>query len=250
MTANVKNIRALKGWLYVRPLDKQHFVHCGHVESVTRNLEIAREPLYVSGSGVRKKGDTVVNEVSANLSIVLREDTAFNIALASASDTDLVYTQEAATGVMRSGTNVKAGDAIHLSCTGATNVVLTDGSDELIRMLDYDLDAELGVIEFKRDIPTYDLVFDKPAIVSADRRSKIALLQRPEGITCEFMIKQTQKRGEKRWKYVHAIGTIFPEGDLTLIKEGSEMDTITLTAELIPNPNVPEDDQYGVMIPA
>lgn len=247
-TPNAKNIRNFSGWLYVRPLNKSHFKNTGHAESVNRNLSVTRENIYGSGSGTRQKLDVNVTETGGTLSIVLRESTAFNMALANASDTDLVYTQQAASAVILTGTNAQAGDAVSLGYTGVTDVTVTNGATDLVRGTDYDLDAAAGVIEWKKPISTYDITFDAPAVVAADRQAKIALLQKPEGITCEIMVVQKQKRGSKRYKFINAIATFFPEGDMTLIKEDAAPVTITLTGELIPNPNVPEDEQYGILV--
>lgn len=250
-TPNAKNIRNLSGWLYVRPLDKNYFTNVGHVESVNRNLAITRENIFGSGSGTRQKLDVHVTETGGTLSIVLRETTAFNFALANASDTDVFHTQDADTFSLQYQ-NVKAGDVISLGFMGITSVQVTElvqlGQNDLYPLLDYRIDTEAGVIEVLRDVDIMDVMFDAPAIAEADRLAKIALLQRPEGITCEILVVQKQKRGATRYKFEKAIATFFPEGDLTLIKEDPAAVTITLMGEMIPNPNVPEAEQYGVMI--
>lgn len=248
-TPNSKNIRNMSGWLYVRPLTQTRFQNVGHVDSFNRNLEVSREPIYASGSGVRTKIDTLVNETNANYSITLRETTALNMALASAANVEQFYTQAAASAVILTGTNARPGELVKLAHIKVTDVTITDGgAGTLSPLVDYTLDAQAGTIEFRTAQTEYDITYDAPAILADERRALISMLSNPEGITCEILVVQKQKRGPKRYRFEGAICTFFPDGDLTLIKEDPGAATITLTGEGIPNEAYPEGQQFGFLV--
>lgn len=247
---NVKNIRNMVGWFFTAdPADPNHvYTNRGHAESVSLNLTSTREPVWVSGSGVRQKGDIIVTETGGTLTAVLRESTAHNLAVAYASGTDKVYEQTAQNAVIITGGAVKEGSAINLKHLKIRNLALASGSVDLVEGIDYELDAAAGVIEFKRAFSTFEGTYDADAILADARQLIISVLSREEGIPMDIMVVQKQRRGKSRQKIEGMRGIAFPEGDITLIKEDTGAVTITLNIELVANPNMPADEQYGRVI--
>jgi len=250
--ANVKNIRSFSGWFYAKILEPtasatERFIKLGHIESVNVTYDMAREKVYASGDGTREQLDTMVNERTGTLNAVLRETTALNLALATASNPGEFYSQAAANAVILTGTNARAGDAIRLGYQGVVDVTVTDGTNELVAGTHYTLDAPAGIIEFTSDQAEYDITFDAPAVLESARKPILRMLSAEEGIKLEFLIVQKQRRGGTRKIFRSAHGIVFPSGDLTLIKEDQAPVTVSITAELVPNPTVPYDERFGVM---
>ncbi len=228
--ANVKNIRSFSGWGYFRKTGEDHFVSFGHVESLSRAVEVEKEDIWCSGSGNRTKEDTDIIGKSASIAVTLRETNARNFAIASLSD-ESFFVQDAATAEILSGTDMPVGGMVELGYLNATNVVVTDGTDDLKLGQDYELDAAAGTIEFLTAQSTYDITFDAPAITESDAKIVSKLLSADEGISGELVVVQKQTRGSTRYKFSCSC-TLFPDGDQTLIKEDTGKDTITLSGDI------------------
>jgi hypothetical protein len=234
--ANIKNVRGFAGWAYFRPSGEAHFRNLGHLESLTRNIETTREDYWAGGTGVRRKEDVETTESSATISFVLRETSARNWCLANLS-AENAYTQIAATAEIRTASNVERGTMIDVNFLNLTNVVVTDGTTDLEAGIDYELDALAGTIEFHAEQANVDITFDAPEILATDGRLVANLLEKPEGITGELLVKQNQKRGGKRFKFEKALINVMPDGDLTVVQEDTGRVTLALSGDIIANPN-------------
>jgi len=237
--ANIKNVRNMSGWAYFRPTGKTSFRNLGHLESLSRSIETTREDYWASGSGVKVKEDVETTESSAKISFVLRESSARNWCLVNASD-EKAYLQTAALAENLTAANVEDGDLIDLKFLNVSNVIVTDGSADLEAGIDYALDASAGTIEFLTVQATVDITFDAPEIVAGDGRLVANILENPNGITGELLVVQKQKRGGKRFKLEKCLINVIPDGDLTVVQEDTGKITLSLSGDVISNPNSPD----------
>lgn len=241
---NVKNIRNLAGEGYFKPAGQTAFVTLGHTESISVTHNAEREAIYSSISGIRRIADYDVTETNASGSMVLRETGARQIALAVLA-TDATLTQSAESGLTLTG-SAAAGDTIDLGRLDVSITSLTDGVDPLVAGEDYELDAAAGILTFKTDQATFDLVYSCAAISAIDDQAIIAAFSAPQGIEGDLLVIQRQKRGETRWKYAAKV-RIFPDGELPLSREGTDKATVGIAFEVVEDTSKPEGSRFGIL---
>lgn len=240
---NVKNIRPISGWGYCGPVGAARVKNFGHLQRITKSIEITTEPVWVSGTGVKVKGDVMTTEASASGMIELRETDMKNLAFAVAGDL-VAYTQEAITDQMVSVMNGKKGELIDLGALNVTISSIMDGIDP-IPATAYEVDAKAGTIELKEDVTEAYVTFDAPAIIEDEGRTMVNILSRPEGITCTLIVIEKTARSGKRAKWVFPQVVIRPDGDLTLVQEDQTPVTYTLSYEVIADMTKPEGQRFG-----
>lgn len=238
--ANIKNVRNMSGATYFRELSEPRASNVGHTQSASLTFDIEKEDLLSSITGIRQKYDTEVTLKGASGTLVLRETTARNIAFMTSGE-KVVYTQDAVTDEIFSGTGAKKGEMIKLGYQNISDLSITGATEGD----DYTLDAKAGVLEFISDFGDYGGVFSAPSIAAGEQRAMINILSKPEGITGELTVVQKQKRGGKRFTLVLPRVVIFGDGDLMVSKDESGAVTITLRFECIADPTLPEDKQFG-----
>ncbi|OOY22491.1 hypothetical protein BMI91_19610 [Thioclava sediminum] len=240
---DVKKIRNLAGEGYFKLDGTNVFLSLGHTESISINTEVTKDEIFSSITGVRSLADTEVTERKVTGGAVLRETGARQIAMASLANKGLIN-QDAQTSLTLSG-SASAGDTIDLGALNVTITSLTDGTDPLVEGQDYKLDAAAGILTFLVDITTYTGAYDTAAITDADDKALIAALSASEGISGELMVIQRQTRGGNRFKY-NAKVRIYPDGDFTLSKEGTDAATIQVKFDVVQDTSKPAGAQFGV----
>ncbi|MFC3088526.1 hypothetical protein [Tabrizicola soli] len=242
--ANIKYVRNMAGEALFQAEGSDVYVSLGHMKSFSTNSEPTVDNIYSSISGNRVKSDVDTTEVNESGTCVLRETGARQLAMAKlAVQGQLVQT--ARTGVIRSGTNAKAGYTIDLGLA-VTSLTATDGTDPLVLGVDYDLDAAAGLFTFLVDQAEWDISHGNAAITASDNLSVIGALSAPQGTRGRLILVQRQKRGPTRVKWSGKV-VIWPNGEIMWHEdEGAKVD-VPLKFDVIEDATQPIGRRFSVI---
>lgn len=241
-------ITLLNGELWFKPDGSTRYRSLGYVDTFSWTPNIEKAQKRNGNSGLLKTVKEKITSISATVAIKLAETNPRNM-MAAFQGTASLITQTAQTGATGTETDVDPGELISTGLYDITNLVVTDGTDELVLGTDYTFDAATGDIAVMGASRWAQIVWtcDCPDIVEADERNMYAVLSAQEGV--KGVIKVIGKNQEgSRYLFDHSRVALTPNGETFLINEDGDFQSIELNGEAIENPATPLTP-YGTLVP-
>lgn len=240
---NGDNATILTGQLYGRKPTEVRASSLGLTRTFSYEPTVEETELRNNNAGSDVLVKTRTTTVGANVTVVLDEFTARNLAMKLLADT-VELTQAADTGLIISESNIVPGQITKLAGKRVTNVSIQDDmSAELVEGTHYRLYAKTGYVIWLDAAPasasgTYDLA----EITAGDNMTTLDLLKRTQGTEIILTCIPTNEGPQSLVEEV--LVSLTPSGATDFIAQDSEFQTIELEGKALYNSTNP-DSPFG-----
>lgn len=238
-TPNGNNATILTGQLYGRKPTEARASSLGLTRTFSYEPTVEETELRNNNTGADVLVKTRTTTVGANISIVLDEFTARNLAMKLLANAEGL-TQAAESGLLIAEADIVPGQITKLAGKRATNVSLQDDAmNDLIAGTHYTLNAKTGYITWLEAAPavvsgTYDLA----EITASDNMTTLDLLKRTQGT--EIILTCIPTNDGPQALVEEVLVSLTPAGATDFIAQDSEFQTIELEGKALFNANNPE----------
>ncbi len=233
---NGDNATILTGQLYGRKPTEARASALGLTRTFSYEPTVEEVELRNNNTGADVLVKTRTTTVGANVTVVLDEFTARNLAMKLLADT-VELTQAAESGLIISESNIVPGQITKLAGKRATNVSIQDDlANDLVEGTHYRLDAKTGYVIWLEAAPaTASGTYDLAEITAGDNMTTLDLLKRTQGT--EIILTCIPTNDGPQALVEEVLVSLSPSGATDFIAQDAEFQTIELEGKALYNHN-------------